>query len=149
MTIVCCVYHVCRILCPVIDDMTQDSEGVWSFSELRQRQKLFLQSWGITSTYMPTVPISRSSGRSRFGESKPTSRPTTTKDDFFPICIDKQLKHGVKLKPGFSLPRLRIRRNSEKRALLFFHIFVFSFFSLSGVRSRQAVIHLYLRLAFL
>ena len=105
--------------------LTQDSGGLWSFSKLRQRQKLFLQSWGMTSTYMPTVPISRPSGRSRFEESNPTSRPMTKKRWLLPICIDKQLKHAVKHKPGFSLPRLWIRRNFEKRALLFFHIFVF------------------------
>ena len=76
-----------------------------------------------SSSYLPTVLIS--SGRSRFGDPKPTSRPRTSKIWFFLICPDKQPKRDFK--PAFSLPRLETRRDSEKK-FFSFHIFVFSFF---------------------
>ena len=43
-----------------------------------------------TTAYLPTVPIS--SGQSRFGDRNPTSRPTTQKNRFVPICPDQRPK---------------------------------------------------------
>ena len=50
-------------------------------------------------TYLPTVPIS--SGQSRFGDRNPTSRPTTQKSRFVPICPDQRPKNTI-LTPAFA-----------------------------------------------
>ena len=44
----------------------------------------------MSAAYLPTVPIS--SGQSRFGDRSPTSRPTTQKSRFVPICPDQHPK---------------------------------------------------------
>ena len=47
-------------------------------------------SFSLPFSYLPTVPIS--SGQSRFGDENPTSRPTTQKSRFVPICPDQRPK---------------------------------------------------------
>ena len=59
--------------------------------------------------YLPTVPFSP--GQSRFGDRNPTSRPTTQKSRFVPICPDQRPKHGFK--PAFCLFSLFFSRNSS------------------------------------
>ena len=44
----------------------------------------------FTEPYLPTAPIS--SGQSRFEDRNPTSRPTTQKSRFVPICPDQRQK---------------------------------------------------------
>ena len=74
-------------------------------------------------SYLPTVPIS--SGQSRFEDRNPTSRPTTQKSRFVPICPDQR--------PAFCLFSLFFSRNSS-----FFCVLWFFFFSCT--RPWQAVI---------
>ena len=90
------------------------------------------------SPYLPTVPIS--SGLSRFGDPNPTSRPTTPKSRFFPICPGKQPRNDFKPALRFFVFKyVGIQR--EKNTSLFSRFCLLGFLFLLGARAWLPAIH--------